>query len=269
MGLLDKATNSAEETPKAEPVKPSPTTTKAAAAAPAKTVEKAVKSKAPKAKAPKAQPLGLSDDYELASILNVRITWIVNLIINFGLLVGAIAMNVFTGGAGNGGLVNTLMFLGAFALLIINILIIPMKFSRNIGQFVSRTKYVKSDGSNPNIMHGVLVNSLGLLFLLGLIMVIVNISKLGDADAKNSAIVYISIGSIFVILWGINRYLKNGSELNQGLFDLLFGAFLVKYVPSEEEKATGIWARLENMGNFGDQMKERLEKKQKKNEESS
>ena len=35
-------------------------------------------------------------------------------------------------------------------------------------------------------------------------------------------------------------------------YDMLFGAFLVKYVPQEGEELTGIAARLEGMANFGD-----------------
>jgi hypothetical protein len=38
----------------------------------------------------------------------------------------------------------------------------------------------------------------------------------------------------------------------------------VKYVPTEEEKATGIWSRLENMGNFGDQLIKRQEDRKAK-----
>ena len=61
--------------------------------------------------------------------------------------------------------------------------------------------------------------------------------------------------------------------MRQGLFDLAFGAFLVKYIPAEDEKATGIWARLENMGNFGDQLvkktEERKAKKDTKDADSS
>jgi hypothetical protein len=55
--------------------------------------------------------------------------------------------------------------------------------------------------------------------------------------------------------------------MGQGLYDLLFRAYLVKYVPSEEEKATGIWARLENMGNFGDQLLAKQEERKAKKAE--
>ena len=52
--------------------------------------------------------------------------------------------------------------------------------------------------------------------------------------------------------------------MGQGLYDLVFRAYLVKFVPTEEEKASGIWARLENMGNFGDQLLKRQEERKAK-----
>ena len=81
------------------------------------------------------------------------------------------------------------------------------------------------------------------------------------------AIIMFSFGTIFIILWFVDRFLRNGSEMGQGLYDLVFGAYLVKYVPAEDEKATGIWARLENMGNFGDQLLKRQEERKAKKEE--
>ncbi len=78
------------------------------------------------------------------------------------------------------------------------------------------------------------------------------------------AIVYFSIGAIFMILWFVDRYLRSGSAMGQGLYDLAFRAYLVKFVPTEEEKASGIWARLENMGNFGDQLLKRQEERKAK-----
>ena len=138
-----------------------------------------------------------------------------------------------------------------------------MKFSRNIGQFVSRTKFVRGDGSNPFFLHGILVNSIGLASLIGIIFIATQFQKLTDENNTN-AIILFSLGTIAVIIWFIDRFLRNGSEMGQGLFDLMFKAYLVKYVPSEDEKATGIWARLENMGNFGDQLVKRTEDRQAK-----
>ena len=81
-----------------------------------------------------------------------------------------------------------------------------------------------------------------------------------------------------MILWVVNWQFSRNSELDQGLFDLMFGAYLVRYVP--EEKATsGFRARLESMSQFGEKYAKRVEERakireekaseQKENEESS
>ncbi len=261
MGLLDKAGAGAEEKKPAAAkavAKAAPAAKAVAKAAPA---AKAVKAKQAKAKAPRARPMGLSDDYELASGMNRRISWLVNFIINFGVLFAALFI-----AASDTGIVTTILFATSFAVILLNTVVIPMKFSRNLGQFVSRTKFVRGDGTNPLFLHGILANTAGLLSLIGLIMVATQFQNLSEAD-NTAAIIFFSLGALFIILWFIDRFLRNGSEMGQGLYDMLFRAFLVKYVPSEEEKATGIWARLENMGNFGDQLMKRQEERKTKKEQ--
>jgi hypothetical protein len=261
MGLLDKAGAGAEEKKPAAAkavAKAAPAAKAVAKAAPA---AKAVKAKQAKAKAPRARPMGLSDDYELASGMNRRISWLVNFIINFGVLFAALFI-----AASDTGIVTTILFATSFAVILLNTVVIPMKFSRNLGQFVSRTKFVRGDGTNPLFLHGILANTAGLLSLIGLIVVATQFQNLSEAD-NTAAIIFFSLGTVFIILWFIDRFLRNGSEMGQGLYDMLFRAFLVKYVPSEEEKATGIWARLENMGNFGDQLMKRQEERKTKKEQ--
>ena len=264
MGLLDKAGAGAEEKKPAAAkavAKAAPAAKAVAKAAPA---AKAVKAKQAKSKAPKARPMGLSDDYELASGMNRRISWLVNFIINFGVLFAALFI-----AASDTGIVTTILFATSFAVILLNTVVIPMKFSRNLGQFVSRTKFVRGDGTNPLFLHGILANTAGLLSLVGLIMVATQFQNLSESD-NTAAIIFFSLGAVFIILWFIDRFLRNGSEMGQGLYDMLFRAFLVKYVPSEEEKATGVWARLENMGNFGDQLlKRQEERKAKKDQKDS
>ena len=265
MGLLDKA-GAASGGEKKEVKK---AVAKAVPKAVAKAVPKAVAKEAPKSvaakpkkakspKAAKARPISLADDYELASTMNRRISWLVNFIVNFGVLFAAIFI-----AASDTGIITTILFATSGAVIIVNIIFIPMKFSRNIGQFVSRTKFVRGDGSNPFFLHGILVNSIGLASLIGIIFIATQFQKLTDENNTN-AIILFSLGTIAVIIWFIDRFLRNGSEMGQGLFDLMFKAYLVKYVPSEDEKATGIWARLENMGNFGDQLVKRTEDRQAK-----
>ena len=190
--------------------------------------------------------------------MNRRISSLVNLFNNFGVLFASLFI-----ASADTGIITTILFATSGAIIIINAIFIPMKFSRNLGQFVSRTKFVRGDGTNPIFLHGILVNTSGLLSLIGLILVATQFQNLSESD-NTMAIVYFSIGAIFMILWFVDRYLRSGSAMGQGLYDLAFRAYLVKFVPSEEEKASGIWARLENMGNFGDQLVKRQEERKAK-----
>ena len=267
MGLLDKVNESSEEVerPKAKPVAKAVPVEEAKPVAKAKPVQKAKPKKAKKV--PKARPQGLSSEFELASDMNRRINWLINFIVNFGFLIAGLVMNILTGGSSGIG-IYTYLFGAAIIVLILNIFIIPMKFSRNLGQFTSKTKYVKGDGTNPFFLHGILVNTIGIFALAGIIMVSTQATKIGSDDSN--AAIYTATGTIFIILWFVNRYIRNGSELNQGMFDLMFGAYEVKFIPAESDKATGIFARLENMGSFGDKLIQRQEdRKQKKLEQAS
>ncbi|MEK9650961.1 MAG: hypothetical protein VW102_02060, partial [Poseidonia sp.] len=187
MGLLDKAGAGAEEKKPAAAkavAKAAPAAKAVAKAAPA---AKAVKAKQAKAKAPRARPMGLSDDYELASGMNRRISWLVNFIINFGVLFAALFI-----AASDTGIVTTILFATSFAVILLNTVVIPMKFSRNLGQFVSRTKFVRGDGTNPLFLHGILANTAGLLSLIGLIMVATQFQNLSEAD-NTAAIIFFSL----------------------------------------------------------------------------
>ena len=261
MGLLDKAAASDKEDtkPKAK-AKKAAAKAKPVKAAKAKPVKAERTPKAKKVKAPRARPMELSDEYELASTMNRRISSLVNFVINFGVLFAALFI-----GANDTNLITTILFATSGGIIILNAIFIPMRFSRNLGQFVSRTKYVRGDGSNPLFLHGILANTAGLLALIGLIFVATQVQKLTEAD-NTGAIIFFSLGTIFILLWFVDRYLRNGSAMGQGLYDLAFRAYLVKYVPSDDEKATGIWSRLENMGNFGDQLIKRQEDRKAKRE---
>ncbi|MGB0236567.1 MAG: hypothetical protein ACPIA6_06165 [Poseidonia sp.] len=264
MGLLDKAAASGGDEPKpkakALPKAKAVAKAKPAAKAVAKPAKAAKPAKVKKERAPRARPMELSDDYELASKMNRRISSLVNFFINFGVLFAALFI-----ATSDTGIVTTILFAASGGIIIINAIFIPMKFSRNLGQFVSRTKFVRGDGSNPLFLHGILVNTSGLLALIGLILVGTQFQNLSESD-NTGAIISFSLGTIFMILWFVDRYLRSGSAMGQGLYDLAFRAYLVKYVPTEEEKASGIWARLENMGNFGDQLVKRQEERKAKKE---
>ena len=71
-----------------------------------------------------------------------------------------------------------------------------------------------------------------------------------------------------MILWIVNWQFSRNSDLNQGLFDLIFGAYQVRYV-SEGGEISGFRARLESMSQFGEKYAQRVEEKKKAKEEAS
>ena len=135
-------------------------------------------------------------------------------------------------------------------MIIINWLVLPIWTGRNIGEFVSRTKYINSSGSKPIFLHAVLNNSIGFLSLIGLILMMANFQNI-----STSGMVPFITGVVFIVFWIFNFFLKKNSDFSQGIFDLAFSSYLVKHVATGEE--TGWMARFESLGDFGDKWAER------------
>ena len=260
MGLLDKVESTEKDIKKAKPV----AVAKPVEAKPSPKKEKKEK-KPKKVKVKKSRPEGLSSEFEIAPKLSRVICWWVNFTANFALLIAALVMNVLTGARSGGG-ANTTLFIVAFLVLIFNAIFLPIYTGRNLGQYTSSTRSIRGDGSKPLFLHGLFVNNLGLLSLVGFIMIFTQAGQI--ADGGTTPIVFTSVGAVFMVLWIVNWQFTRNSELNQGLFDLLFSAYLVRYVP--EEKATsGFRARLESMSQFGEKYAQRVEERAKAREEKA
>jgi hypothetical protein len=200
---------------------------------------------------------GLPEGYELASKMNRSISWWVNIAVNFSVLTGALVLT-----ASNTSAITTYLFMLSGLMILTNVIVIPAKTGRTIGHFVSRTKFMTANGEKASVMHSILANTVGLFTLIGLILVLINMSNF---DPKNYAsIAGLVIGVIFIVLWFVNRNFKKNSDMDQGLYDLLFNAYLVKHIPAEGEVSTGIWGRLENAGEWGDKIASRREDNIKK-----
>jgi hypothetical protein len=261
MGLLDKAGN-VETTPDKKPKAVAKAVAKAAPKAVAKpkaAVKTTVSAKPVKAKKVRTpRTTGLPEGYELASKMNRSISWWVNIAVNFSVLIAGLGMTVFA----DTGVTTTGLFGLAAVMIILNVIIIPAKTGRTIGHFVSRTKFMTANGEKASVFHSILANTVGLFTLIGFILVMFNMS---DFDAKNYfSIAGLVIGIILIVLWFVNRNFKKNSDMDQGLYDLLFNAYLVKHIPAEGEVSTGIWGRLENAGEWGDKIASRREENIKK-----
>ena len=268
MGLLDKANTAGSETKEVPPkavakkavakkavAKPIPQTV----AAVAKPVKAAKAAKAPRAKKPKLSTAGLPEGYEIATQNSRFLAWLMNFIWNFGVLFAAIFLSVI-------GSTPTIPAVLALLMIIINVFVIPIMTGRTLGNFMSRTRYITSADSKPNPLHGFLVNSVGLMALVGLSLVIINMGNLFDTAGKANpvAIGLLVLGIILFSVRIIDGRFKKNSDQNQGLYDMLFGAYLVKYVRAEGEELTGIALRLESMANFGDSFQKGRENAAKK-----
>ena len=268
MGLLDKVDNLEETKPakaiakKAVAKKATPKAAVAKKATPKAAAKKATpKAAATKKASPKAartpkseriRPTGLPEGYELSGSMPRYIGWLINFAWNFGALIATMSVFVF----GDPDL--TIGFAGAALMILINWLVIPIWLGRNIGEFVARTKYINSSGSKPNPVHAVLNNSLGFMFLLGLILLVVNFSNI----SSTTGMTWVAVGALLMIVWVVNFFLKKNSDYSQGMFDLLFSAYSVKHVSTGSE--TGWLAKFEGLGDLGEKFEKRQETRRDK-----
>jgi len=264
MGLLDKVDNLDDEKPAAAKpkaakavAKPKPKAAKAvakakpAAAKPAK-VAKVAKASKSKDKPAKIRPTGLPEGYELAGNMPRYIGWLINFAWNFGVAIGLLSI-ISTGADSD----LTIGWLAAGLMIITNWLVLPIWTGRNIGEFVSRTKYINSSGTKPIFIHAILNNSIGFLSLIGLMMVMANFQNISSGGMP-----WFVTGVVFILFWIINFFFKRNSDFSQGTIDLLFSAYLVKHVATGDE--TGWLARFESLGDFGDKWQERTQQRQEK-----
>ena len=269
MGLLDKVDNIED----AKPAKAKPKAAKAVAKAKPRAAKAVAKKATPKAAKPasakakakgagkdkpeKIRPSGLPEGFELAGNMPRYIGWIINFAWNFGVSIGL--LSILSTGADSD---LTIGWAVALLMILVNWLVLPIWTGRNIGEFVSRTKYINSSGSKPIFLHAVLNNSIGFLSLIGLILMMANFQNI-----STSGMVPFITGVVFIVFWIFNFFLKKNSDFSQGVFDLAFSSYLVKHVATGDE--TGWMARFESLGDFGDKWAERSANREVKQKEKA
>jgi hypothetical protein len=128
---------------------------------------------------------------------------------------------------------------------------------------VSRTKYISASGNPPIKIHAVLNSMVGFMFLVGGCLVMFNMSELGQGGETNG-IIWFAVGVVMMSFLIIDRQFKRASDLNQGMFDRAFAAYLVKHAPAASEGGVGWGARLDSMGDWGDRLAQRQAERQEK-----
>tara|TARA_Y100001980_G_C14556822_1_gene350782 strand:+ start:33982 stop:34740 length:759 start_codon:yes stop_codon:yes gene_type:complete len=245
MGLLDKAAEKKAEPATKEIEKPKrqrKEKVKSSNVEVAETIakEKPKRQRRQRKKKEPSEPKVIPPEFELAGRLNRFAVGLANFVINWGIIVAGIIMSAFLGAN------PTWILIGGILLALTNIVVLPIFMGRNLGQFISRTKYINSKSQKPLFLHALMNNLNFPLFLIGLVLILMGS---GDQD-----IAFVIAGIIFASIllidsWLCKRYLFQ--ETKQGVWDIIFNAYLVKHVPSGDE--TGWLAKLEGLGDFAEQ----------------
>ena len=186
--------------------------------------------------------------------MNKQIAGWTNFVINFTL----IFIGVFLA-LSDTGVITTLLFMTGILVYFTNNVVLPLWVKRNVGQFVARTKYVNSKGQLSNVFHSLLTNTLGIFFMVGIFFFFDNLSDF--RDSKEALIGFI-VSFVLMAIPITNIFIKRSTEMNQGIYDLMFGSYYVKHVPTKEDKSgTGWMAKFESMGDYGEKFQANREKK--------
>jgi hypothetical protein len=243
MGLLDKAAEKKAEPKVVEVAKPKRQRRERKTNTEIEPVVVSSETKKPrrarKARAP-SQPKVIPEEFELAGRLNRFAVGLANFAVNWGLVATLIIMNAFLG------MEITWFLIAGVIVATINIVILPIYMGRNLGQFISRTKYINSKSQRPVFIHALMNNLNFPLFLIGLILILTGSGK-GDLALIGGGV--FSASFLLLDAWLCKRYLFQ--ETKQGLWDIIFNAYLVKHVPTGEEK--GWLGKLEGLGDYAEQ----------------
>jgi hypothetical protein len=216
---------------------------------------KAAPAKPVKAKAKKTKSTvdrSLPDEFVLASKGNRVAAASINFVWNWGAVVAGVSLNIIANAP------TTMILIVGGIMAAANIVIIPTKWGRNIGQFASRTKFIRFTGKKPIFIHGIVSNTDTVFFLVGLLMA-VGLSDLGTAGTGDTDWVMASLGVLLILVPVMNYYFRKYTEADQSFWDYMFGAYLVTHTPTGEE--TGWTARFERMGDYVEKRQEKAAEK--------
>ena len=243
MGLLEKAGKRKDE----EKPKKVAKAAKKAVAKPAKTAKKAKPVKEKKAKQPRERkardPRVLPDGFKLAGKAARFAKKLVDFIATYGAFLGVLGAFAMVDGD------FTYLWLGALAMMFLNLVFLPMKTNRTVGMFLTRTRYVNSRGEHPFFLHQILSNLTSLYIMLSLVMI-----GIGAAEEGGANWTFVSIGivlALIVVTDYVVTKLRAANGETQNMYDAMFGCWFVVAEKSADE-SSGWMKRLESLGDWGE-----------------
>tara|TARA_B100000459_G_scaffold2749_1_gene1791 strand:- start:34873 stop:35703 length:831 start_codon:yes stop_codon:yes gene_type:complete len=264
MGLLEKAGKISEEDKKEEvvtkptPVKaePAPVSTKSRrskkkqAKASAKKKEPR-KPRAPREKRPKAQPKVIPDGYEEVGSARASLRLFVDFAVNFGFIIAIfVAFAILE-------TPTTLALIVSILLSIFNMVVMPIRFSRSMGNVISRTQFINSRGNNATFIYHSLKNTTIASYFIFLLGVFFGISMLGDSSGIEggdfmNAFIAICLSTILIPL--MDYIFRRTRADSLGLWEVAFGGiWLVKATSnSDSDSKSRFMQRLESMAEYAE-----------------
>lgn len=259
MGLLEKAGNIQANEKEPVKVEKAEKEIKAFDATVAKAVEapqntkKAKKAKAAKkpraAKAPRVRKERVLKEFpEGFDEVNKARAWfrsIVDLALNFSLFAFYLATNIVAGGASD----LTYILIVSLLLPIANLIFMPLKTGRTVGQWITTTRYVNSRGKNPPFLFHLLKSSPVVSYLAGFgaFMLIISAST----EWTNGMIGVVSTLVILFLLIPGDWLFKKLHQQSFGIWEFLFGGvWNARAQKGEGGTGNKLFQRLESLSDY-------------------
>ena len=263
MGLLEKAGNVQTEEKKAtkvvkaekeaekfnqavakaaKKVEPSPKESKKAAK-----VKKAKKPK--KVKTPRAKKERILKEFpEGFDEVNKARSWfrtLVDLVVNFSLFSFYLLTNIVAGGASD----LTYVLIISLILPIFNLVIMPYKTGRTVGQWITTTRYVNSRGKNPPFLYHLLKSSPVISYLSGAGAFLVLISA--STEWTNGMIGVVATLLLIFLLVPADWLFKKFHQQSFGIWEFLFGGvWNARAQKGEGGTGNKLFQRLESLSDY-------------------
>ena len=185
----------------------------------------------------------ISEDREIAGMAAFSFRRIVDFIVNYGWAIPILGISLLGTNAD-----FTWFIIGGLGLMLLNNIVLPYQFGRTLGNFTTRTMFVRHTGKPPMFMFFLMKTFYFPFLLLGLfgIQLALEYSK-----ETNIVVLVICIISLLIFLADtiISRIRKDD---RMGLWETAFlGVWLTKHISSGE--SSGWLKRLESSGDFFEQ----------------
>lgn len=185
----------------------------------------------------------ISEDREIAGMAAFSFRRIVDFIVNYGWAIPILGISLLGTNAD-----FTWFIIGGLALMLLNNIVLPYQFGRTLGNFTTRTMFVRHTGKAPMFMFFLMKTFYFPFLLLGLFGIQLALEYNKDTNIVVLVICIISL-LIFLADTIISRIRKDD---RMGLWETAFlGVWLTKHISSGE--SSGWLKRLESSGDFFEQ----------------